>query len=60
MPLLFRLTSSVDLPILLVGGKPVGTPLQIRSFYRSRDLQRIVANAGAVINGALSRKKGSK
>jgi len=59
-PLLHRLTSSTELPILVIGGKPVGTISQIKSLQRSRNLHKMVTNAGAVIDGTLRRRKGRK
>lgn len=59
IPLLFRLTSSNDLPILLIGSRPVGSTSQIQAFYQSGELHKMVTDAGAVIDGA-SVKKGGK
>lgn len=59
-PLLYRLTSSSELPILLIGGKPVGTTSQIAALFRSRELHRMVTHAGAIVDGAPKRRKGRK
>jgi hypothetical protein len=58
--MLFRLTSSTDLPILLIGGKYVGTPSQIKEFHQNYNLHRMVTDAGAIIDGAPPTKKGHK
>jgi hypothetical protein len=55
-PLLRRLTDSQDLPILLVGGKSIGSLQQIRTLQESGELQQMVTTAGAVVNGAKKRK----
>ena len=60
VPLLFRLTSSSALPILLVGGKPVGSIEDIRALSESGELRRMVAESGAVIDGAQKKKKGRR
>ncbi|KAJ7143423.1 hypothetical protein C8R43DRAFT_1109106 [Mycena crocata] len=54
--LLTRLTASPDLPILLIGGKPVGSIAQIREMNASGDLQRLIKSSGAVIGGGKRRK----
>jgi hypothetical protein len=59
-PLLFRLTSSADLPILLVGGKSVGTPSEISELHRSRELHRMVIQAGAIFDMRRRGRKGRK
>jgi len=55
-PILARLTSSTELPILLVNGKPVGSIEDIRELVRSGELQHMIGAAGAVINGAKAKK----
>ncbi|KAJ3719063.1 hypothetical protein DFJ43DRAFT_1206910 [Lentinula guzmanii] len=47
-PMLMRLTSLSDLPILLVGGKPVGSITEIREMVETGELQRKIYEAGAV------------
>lgn len=59
MPLLYRLTSSDSLPILLIGGKPVGSIDAIRELDASGELKQMVTEAGAVIDGA-KKKKGRR
>ena len=59
-PLLYRLTSVTELPILLVGGKPVGSISEIRTLHESGELQKMIAEAGAVIDGAKKKTKGRR
>ncbi|KAI0084864.1 hypothetical protein BDY19DRAFT_987296 [Irpex rosettiformis] len=54
-PLLLRLTKSNELPILLIGGKTVGTFEEIQYMYKKGDLARAVITAGAIVDGG---KKG--
>lgn len=56
IPLLHRLTSSTDLPLVLIGGKPVGSMAAIRELNESGELQMLVTNAGAVIDGGKKKK----
>jgi len=58
-PLLRRLTNTEDLPVLLIGGKPVGTLPEIRKLHHSGALQTMIKEAGGVIDGG-KRKKGKK
>lgn len=58
-PLLFRLTDTTELPILLVGGKTVGTVQEILYMHQKGDLSRKIAEAGAIIDG-VKKKKGRK
>lgn len=59
-PLLFRLTGATELPILLVGGMPVGASVQeIRYLKDKGELQRTITRAGGEIYGA-RRRKGKK
>lgn len=57
-PLIARLTSTPDLPVLLVGGKPVGSIEDIRSLRESGELPTLISASGAVINGAKKTKHG--
>ena len=59
-PVLLRITSSAELPILLVGGKPVGTTSKIAAFFRSHELHKMVTDAGAIVDGAPGRGKRRK
>ena len=56
VPLLYRLTKQDELPILLVGGRPVGSPKDVKTLAASGELKQIVANAGAVVDGARKKK----
>lgn len=56
IPLLHRLTSSTDLPLMLIGGKPIGSMDTIRDLNESGKLQKLITNAGAVIDGAKKKK----
>ncbi|KAI0775790.1 hypothetical protein BD413DRAFT_470869 [Trametes elegans] len=56
VPLLYRLTSMQELPILLVGGRTIGNPKEIRYLVAKGELQRLVTEAGAVIDGARKKK----
>ncbi|KAL6300482.1 hypothetical protein BKA93DRAFT_819435 [Sparassis latifolia] len=59
-PILFRLTSASELPILLVGGRTVGTSMQeIRYLKDKGELHRMITKAGGEIYGA-RRRKGKK
>ncbi|KAI0317071.1 hypothetical protein OF83DRAFT_1172309 [Amylostereum chailletii] len=57
IPLLHRLTSSTDIPILLVGGQPLGDIHTIRELSHFGQLQEMVTNAGAEIDGGKKNKK---
>ena len=52
-----RLTGNSDLPVMLVGGKTVGTIQEIRYMFTKGDLARKMQDAGAVIDG-VKKKKG--
>ncbi|KAH9935773.1 uncharacterized protein B0H18DRAFT_1082437 [Fomitopsis serialis] len=56
-PLLFRLTGKSELPILLVGGRPLGTLEEIRYLKKKGELQRMVTAAGAEVYGARRKQK---
>ena len=60
IPLLFRLTGSTELPILLIGGKPVGSMDTIRDLNSSEQLKALVTQAGAIVDGAKKRRKGRR
>lgn len=54
-PIIGRLTSSPELPVLLISGKPVGSIKEVRLLEKSGELRKLVAASGAVIDG--SKKK---
>ncbi|KAF5374566.1 hypothetical protein D9757_010174 [Collybiopsis confluens] len=56
-PMLVRLTSSSDLPILLIGGKPIRSIAEFRDMAESGELQRRIREAGAV---SIEKKKKNK
>nr|VWO99963.1 N/A [Ganoderma boninense] len=56
--LLYRLTSASELPILLVGGRTIAEPKEIKWLAETGDLQKAITKAGAVVDG--SRKKKPK
>jgi hypothetical protein len=60
IPLLFRLTNSTELPILLIGGKPVGSIDTIRELDANGELKALVTHAGAVLDGSKKRRKGRR
>lgn len=60
IPLLFRLTNSTELPILLIGGTPVGSIDTIRELNASGQLQALVTRAGAVLDGSKKHRKGRR
>ncbi|KAH9942384.1 uncharacterized protein BXZ73DRAFT_41357 [Epithele typhae] len=55
-PLLFRLTKQRELPILLVGGKVVGAPKDIKELAVLGTLQSAITAAGGVVDGARKKK----
>lgn len=55
-PLISRITSSPDLPVLLIGGKPVGSIEDIRALDKSGELGKLVTASGAVIGGSRRKK----
>ncbi|CAL1706773.1 unnamed protein product [Somion occarium] len=58
-PLLHRLTSTSDLPILLIGGHTIGSIPEIRYLYAKGELSRMINRAGGIVDGA-KKKKGRK
>ncbi len=56
VPLLFRLTSANELPILLVGGRTVGTAQEIKYLAAKGQLHRLITEAGGVVDGARKKK----
>lgn len=57
-PLVARLTSVRELPILLIGGEPIGSIEEIRILSRDGALRKLVEAAGAKVDG--KRKKGGR
>ncbi|PPQ87440.1 hypothetical protein CVT25_008176 [Psilocybe cyanescens] len=57
IPMLARLTSYSDLPVLLIGGKPIDTSVDnIRALHKSGELQKMITEAGSLINGSKKKK----
>lgn len=56
IPLLHRLTSSTDLPLMLIGGKSVGSIAAIRELNESGELHMLITNAGAALDGRKKKK----
>jgi hypothetical protein len=59
-PLLFRLTDSTELPILLIGGIPVGSIDMIRQLDADGKLKELVISAGAIPDSSKKPKKGRR
>lgn len=59
LPILQRLTGQQELPILVIGGKVVGSADEVRALEQSGELQKMITAAGSRINGA-KKKKGRK
>jgi len=58
IPLLHRLTSTTELPLVLIGGKPVGSFATVRELKESGELAKMITDAGAIIDGGAKKKKG--
>lgn len=56
-PLVQRLASAEELPVLIVGGTIVGDIASIRALYDSGELKQRISDAGAVIDGAKKKHK---
>jgi len=54
--MLARLTSIPQLPVLIVGGKVVGSTKEIRALFENEELQKMVTAAGSQINGGRKKK----
>ncbi|KAJ3501004.1 hypothetical protein NLJ89_g9535 [Agrocybe chaxingu] len=56
-PMLKRLTRASELPVLLIGGKPVlATAEELGEMSKSGELQKLITAAGGVVNGAKRKK----
>lgn len=55
-PIIVRVTSSPNLPALLIGGKHVGSIDHIRALNQNGKLRELITSSGAVIDGAKRRK----
>lgn len=56
MPIISRLTSAPEFPVLLVGGEYVGPIEDIRTMDKSGELRKAISASGAVINGGRRKK----
>lgn len=57
VPMLARLTSSSELPVLLIGGNPINSSIEnIKELRQSGELQKMITAAGSLINGAKKKK----
>ena len=56
---LHRLTNTIELPVLLVGGESAGSVAEIRYLHAKGELNRLVSRRGAKVDGA-KKKKGRK
>lgn len=57
IPMLARLTSSPELPVLIIGGKPIDSSLDnIHELEKSGELQKMITEAGLMVNGAKKKK----
>lgn len=54
--LLYRLTSASELPILLVGGRTIAEPKEIKWLASTGNLQNAITEAGAIVDGARKKK----
>ncbi|KAF9527345.1 hypothetical protein CPB83DRAFT_895359 [Crepidotus variabilis] len=54
-PMLARLTGT-DLPVLLIGGKVIGSTKEARALLERKELQKMITEAGAQIDGAKRKK----
>ncbi|KDN49713.1 hypothetical protein RSAG8_01778, partial [Rhizoctonia solani AG-8 WAC10335] len=48
-PVLYRLTGEASLPIVLLGGRSIGSPADIAKLHESGDLERAMKSAGVTI-----------
>lgn len=55
-PMLARLTSFPELPVLLIGGSVVGSTEQVKVLANSGELQKMVIRAGGQINDKKKKK----
>jgi len=56
VPMLARLTSIPQLPVLIVGGSVVGSTEEIQSLFENEELQKMITAAGSQINGGRKKK----
>jgi len=56
LPVLKRLLPFPDLPILLIGGRAVGSVEEVRELEKNGELQTLITASGSTIDGAKRRK----
>ncbi|KAF8160715.1 hypothetical protein B0H34DRAFT_672852 [Crassisporium funariophilum] len=56
IPMLKRLLPFPELPVLLIGGKPVGSIEEVKALEKSGELQILITASGSAINGAKKKK----
>lgn len=56
LPALKRLLPFPDLPVLLIGGRAVGSIDEVRELEKSGELQTLITASGSTIDGAKRRK----
>jgi len=59
-PVLFRLTNATELPILLIGGSPVGSIDTIRELNADGKLKTLIVDAGGVPAGERKPRRGRR
>ncbi|KAF9486508.1 hypothetical protein BDN70DRAFT_846384 [Pholiota conissans] len=57
VPMIKRLAGFDELPLLIVGGTPVGSLNEVKVLEKSGELARMVTEAGAVVNGAKRKRR---
>jgi glutaredoxin-related protein len=55
-PIISRLTSAPELPVLLVGGEYIGSIEDIRAMDKSGELRKVISASGALIDGGKRKK----
>jgi len=56
-PIIRRLTSAAELPVLLVGGKPIGTIEEMRRLDNDGTLRKLVSATGALVDGSKNKHR---
>lgn len=56
VPMLSRLTEFPELPVLIIGGKVVGSTEEIRNLHTDGGLQKMITAAGAQIDTGTKKK----
>jgi glutaredoxin-related protein len=56
IPVLQRLLPFPELPVLLIGGRAVGSIEEVRELEKSGELQILISTAGSTVDGLKRRK----